>query len=455
MEGASILQVERILSGRKLYAAPSLEYIPMIYTPLYFYVSALLCKLFGSSFFGLRLVSLVSSLGCLFFVYRFVQKEGCGRWAAIVASGFFAATYGLTRGWFDIARVDSMFLFLALCSLYILKNAKSISNLAVAGAVAALAFQTKQSELLIFAMMAVYAAYIHRKQAAYFIGAYVGLVIISAFLLNRSTNGWYYYYVFSLPSKHPIDSTKWMIFWNADLMPALTIAMAASALYLCAGLDWAKNKRSAVFYICTTAGILASSWSGRLHSGGYINVLMPAYVWISVLSGLAIGRWIKRAGMDGDYRSFVGVIFIYGICIYQYIALLYNPFAYIPNSKDYDAGQNLVRTIAKTDGEVFIPFHPYLAVLAGKRSTFHRMAFADIDRSTDKEKIKMLHRELNQVISHRHFDMIILDDLWMRNQVSKKYRLIGPAFKHNSEFWPKSGLPKRPQYIYKLRQARS
>ncbi|MHC4458094.1 MAG: hypothetical protein ACYS0I_13605, partial [Planctomycetota bacterium] len=40
MEGGSVHQIERILEGKKLYVSPSLEFVPYIYPPLYFYVSA-------------------------------------------------------------------------------------------------------------------------------------------------------------------------------------------------------------------------------------------------------------------------------------------------------------------------------------------------------------------------------------------------------------------------------
>lgn len=451
MEGASALQVRQILSSRQLYVAPSLEFIPMIYTPLYYYVSALIAGLIGSGFLSLRLVSFISSLGCMVLIYRFVKGEGYGRWLAITTVGLFAATYALTRGWFDIARVDSMFLFLALWALYILRSARSSWSMAAAGILAAMAFQTKQSELPIIAVMIVYAVYAHRQRAIYFVATSLGLIAISAVLINYSTNGWYNYYVFSLPSKHPIDEAKWMSFWFNDLTPTLKVAIVVSILYLLRGLDWTHNKNQAMFYMCATAGMIATSWSGRLHSGGYVNVVIPAYAWISVLFGLGIGRCLERAHANHNILSLSITLIIYGLCIFQYASLLYDPIAFVPSAADYYAGQALVRSIAEVNGDVFVPFHPYIATLAGKHPSFHRMAFADIDRSTDEATKNRLHEELDMAVSQGRFDTIILDDFWLRDRVSLRYKSAGPAFEHTSEFWPKTGLPKRPQYIYTLR----
>ena len=64
MEGAVADHVLRILSGQPLYVRPSLDFVPFVYPPLYFYVSAGFAKLLGFSLLPLRLVSLLSSLAC-------------------------------------------------------------------------------------------------------------------------------------------------------------------------------------------------------------------------------------------------------------------------------------------------------------------------------------------------------------------------------------------------------
>ena len=72
MEGGSVEIVGRVLHGQALYVAPSLHYVPYTYPPLYFWVSALVAKMTGLSFLPLRLVSFVSSLGCL--------RPACSGW---------------------------------------------------------------------------------------------------------------------------------------------------------------------------------------------------------------------------------------------------------------------------------------------------------------------------------------------------------------------------------------
>jgi len=446
IEGASLVQMRRILAGQQIYVPPSLEYVSMIYTPLYFYVSAAVAELVGNGFLGLRLVSIISSLGCLAIIYKFVRKEGYGLWPAISACGLFAATYGLTTGWFDIARVDSLFLFLALGSLYLLRFAKSSLHLVAAGIIAAMAFQTKQTGLIVAAPMMIYAILVFRSRALYFAVTCLGLIAASAIIMNWVSSGWYSYFAWDIPNQHAIDQTKWIIFWFGDLMPKLFVSIAACLLYLTVGLDWNQKRKHATFYICATLGMIAAGWMGRLHNGGFINVVMPTYAWISILFGLEIGRRLERSGSS---KSAYPAIIIYSLCIMQFASAVYNPLTFIPSREDYRAGKSLVQLIARSKGDVFIPFHPYLALLSGKRGFMHRMVASDIFRSKDKVMKDKLNDDLKEAISKKRFDLIILNDHWIRDCVSSNYKYAGRVFQNQSAFFPKTGLRTRPESIWK------
>ena len=75
MEGGAVEMVGRVLHGQALYVAPSLHYVPYTYPPLYFWMSALVAKMTGLSFLPLRLVSLVSSVGCFGLLFWMVKRE--------------------------------------------------------------------------------------------------------------------------------------------------------------------------------------------------------------------------------------------------------------------------------------------------------------------------------------------------------------------------------------------
>src|SRR5260221_11806249 len=75
MEGGAITEVRVAISGRSLFGPPSLEFTPFVYAPAYYYVSALASLFIGLRYSTLRLVSLVSILGCFVLLGRWVRDE--------------------------------------------------------------------------------------------------------------------------------------------------------------------------------------------------------------------------------------------------------------------------------------------------------------------------------------------------------------------------------------------
>jgi 4-amino-4-deoxy-L-arabinose transferase-like glycosyltransferase len=91
--------------------------VPTIYTPLYFYVSALAARLLGPSLLTLRLVSLVASIGSAALIAHLVWRETRSRPASLVAAGLFVCSTALAETSLDLARVDALCLCLLLAGL--------------------------------------------------------------------------------------------------------------------------------------------------------------------------------------------------------------------------------------------------------------------------------------------------------------------------------------------------
>jgi len=71
---AVLSQANRVLMGQALYVEPSAAYVPLIYQPLYFYVTAAFIKLFGVGMFAPRLLSLLSSCGCMLIIFLITKN---------------------------------------------------------------------------------------------------------------------------------------------------------------------------------------------------------------------------------------------------------------------------------------------------------------------------------------------------------------------------------------------
>ena len=75
LEGGAVEIVRRVAEGQAIYVQPSVHYVPYPYTPLYFWVSGALAHVTGVGFLPLRLVSLLSSLGCCAVLIRIVWER--------------------------------------------------------------------------------------------------------------------------------------------------------------------------------------------------------------------------------------------------------------------------------------------------------------------------------------------------------------------------------------------
>ncbi|MBI4832962.1 MAG: glycosyltransferase family 39 protein, partial [Candidatus Lindowbacteria bacterium] len=314
LEGSLVDHVRRILAGQRLYVIPSLEFIPFFYTPLYFYLSAGVSKILGVGFFPLRLISFIASLGCFAVLYLIVERETKSRFSAFLSASLFAATFRASGAWFDIARVDSLFLFFLLAAVYAVRFKTSLNWTVLAGALISLSFLTKQTALIISLPIMLYCVYADWRRSIFLIGIVASVVTGTTLLLDNIHDGWYAYYIFRVPAHHAIIRNMFVDFWTKDLLLALPVACLMSAWCLYAKFSY-MTRKTFLFYFLMTGGMVGASWLSRLHEGGYDNVLMTAYAALSILFGLTVHtaiRWLRT--MSLGVRS-PGETAIYLACI--------------------------------------------------------------------------------------------------------------------------------------------
>jgi 4-amino-4-deoxy-L-arabinose transferase-like glycosyltransferase len=449
MEGGSAGHVARVLAGEGLYAPPTLAFTPFIHTPLYFQVSAWFTQLLGEGFLPLRLVSFLSSLFCFALVGCFVARECGDRRAGLLAAGLLAASFEISGAWFDIARVDSLFLLFTLGSLYLLRFGKTHPAAVVAGVLGGCAFFTKQTALVVLAPFLICAVVARVRMWVAFSAALAVIVVVGCLLLDARSDGWFAYYVFDLPAQHRIRWRELDGFWRLDVLARLPVAAAAAVAFFGVSRFGANDPRR-LYYPCLAIGTLGASLLSRLHSGGYDNVLLPAYVGLAILFGLGVNESLRSAVAR---RRPVAALVIYVLCLIQFAMLAYDPRKQIPSERDRSAGERLVETIRSFEGEVLVVSHGYLAGLAGKRRSAQWMAIADILRAGEGPVKDDIENEITGAIRERRFAAIIIDGDWYEEDLEAHYELRGSAFDDDSVFWTRTGLRTRPERIYVPKRA--
>lgn len=452
VEGGMVDEVQRIVNGQGIYVAPSINYVPFLYPPLYFYVSAWVAKIFGGGFFSLRLVSIISSFVSFSAIFMIVYRESKDWLAAFLSVGLFAASFRLTGAWLDVGRVDSLFLAIWLVFVYFVKGEQNFKYAALSGLLAVLAFLTKQTALIICLPVIAYLFWRNWKYA-FTLSLVAALTAgIITLILNQFSAGWYAYYIFGLlPPEWPSSAfITFITSWNVDFLVHLPLAILFVIFFFMIQLG--ANRPAFFMWLSIFAGAFAGSYLSRVKTGGYDNVLLPAYAVISILFGLGLNELLKTVNrLYADHKNQIEA-FLYTACLIQLIILFYNPFTQIPTRSDIDAGYELIQLISKTDGEVYLPDHGYLTTLAGRKAYAHQGAIWEVLRGDPQSKgTALLIEDLNRAIRGQKFDMIIIDSVdwnYCCAEIQEYYTRQGEMFKDNSFFYPVTGWVKRPTYIY-------
>ena len=438
LEGNSLVEVHRILAGQALYPAPTAGYVPDGYPPLYFAVSAAAARVLGVSYLPLRLVSLVSSLACFALLARLVQRETGSIAAGTGAAGLFAATYFATGTWFDVGRVDSLFLALSIGGLYAARWMRGTPGAVAAGLLLAAAALTKQTGLAEgAAVIAALLAGPRRGLACVAALAEVTVLGVSTLVLGLTSGGWYIYYVFELMSEHSLTGRSFGWFWTL-LLPAHGPGRVRRS---------DRRAPGAPVLLAGCAALAVEGYAALVHSGGGINDVLPAYLAVALLAGLAIGgaatRWVTAVS---------------GLLVLAQTALLlsgFHPSRAIPASADRAVGERLIAGLRQFGGRVAIPADPGLSLLAGMTPVAHQDAAYDVLRSSDQAAITRFEASAAAAVAARRFSAIITDGPGLPRgyppSLSRYYRqcpqplLAGvPA----ALFRPVAGIRARPASVW-------
>jgi hypothetical protein len=357
MESAMMTSIWRLGQGKPLYSAPTLQWVPFLYAPLFFHISALAAKFTGFTYVAPRLVSIIATFGAFGLIYAFVRRETGSHAPALIAVGLYAAMYPVVQGWFDVGRVDSLSVFFFLAALYCTRW----MNPLVAAAVWILAFQTKQS-VLPFALVAFLPDWQRPRRMFVGIASISALAYASVYLSNRFSGGWYSFYVFGVARQLRFQPRLAAMYLPHDLLEPLGIAIALIGVALVImPVQWRERKAS--FYAILTLVVVGGIGFVRAHDGANVNALMPVYAWLAVLFGLAIHRLLTWC--DTVRTPLPAAV------VWLFVAVQLASHVYLPGRFKISADAIAYRTsfldaVRAYPGDVWLANHSFDSILAGK-----------------------------------------------------------------------------------------
>ncbi len=422
MEGGMLVHAWRLMHGQTIYPAPSVDFIPYLYTPGYPALLGALGKVFGLGYALGRAVSAVSLVAVLalaaWAVLRGDDDRGPGIAGAAVACGIIAATYPWVEGWYDLVRGDTLFLAVALAGLVVLqRGARRPGLVALAAALLGASFFLKQTGVLLVAAGGAALLVLNWRAVPLYVGVAGAIGGGGTLLLNNLTDGWFWVYIYQVHQQHDTNVDRfWRSYGNIfGKFPVLTAVLAATLVAVAAAAI-ARRRLPAgagafLYWLWIVACGTVMGALGWATQWAHFNAYIPAMTFAGIAGGAAIPA---LAGcVAGRLRLALPAVAAAALAA-QLALAWWSPRSLLPAPEDRAAGDRLIARVAAMPGDVFIPSHPFYAVLAGKPPHTHRMGILDVTTvSPTKKPLPPRAREvagLEDALRSGRFAAVILDD---------------------------------------------
>jgi hypothetical protein len=405
IESGMLVTVLRVLHGQGIYVPPTLHYVPYLYAPVYFYLAAAATKLTGIAghgYAGLRLLSALATLGGVAAIYRLVRFWTPQRVAAIAAAGLYAGCYSLADSFFDVGRVDSLFVLFVLLALLAQQRGRPV----LAALVWVLAFQTKQT-VLPLAIVVLCAELPRPRRFLAAIGTYCLAAGASVTLFNHATGGWYGYYLFQVARGLPVVWRQVALYLPLQVLAPLAVAwVVIGAAVVITRPRWSGDQ--GLFVAVVSLALFGGTWFVQAHRGASTNAMMPVYAWTAVLFGVAMGRLLSFTQAAQNRRAALLVTAAVGA---QLVALVYNPGAYVPPVGARAASDAFVAKLTTLPGDVYVLNHSYDEVLAGKQIHAEGEALGAVLDAPATPRTNAVRAELAQALAQRPYSAVVVDSV--------------------------------------------
>lgn len=360
IEDGLLLTSLRLVNQQPIFLPPNAEFVPHVYMPLSMILGSLLFKVTGPGFWPLRLISLAATLTTTMLIYWITRRESGLSWLGWVCAGLFLGGYRITGFWYELVRVDSLFVALTLAGVTLgIYGAGSRRGLVGSAILLTLAFFTKQTALLMGLALTLYLFIKIGRRVWLFVLTFSLLILIPVMILNSLSQGWFLYYTFHIAGINPLEFSRVLNFIGGELwgvMIGLSLMALAAGFLALRAARWRMIHQKPWYFFIGVAILI--SGLGRASVGGNLNNLIPAYTWLCLAPALC---WRERPNRPNWQEILIPLLILI-----QFGLGVYNPLRYLPTPIMHESGDRLITKIASIQGEVLVLMHPYYTWLAGK-----------------------------------------------------------------------------------------
>jgi hypothetical protein len=457
MTGSVRDAVARVRDGKPLYGPPSVEFIPFLYTPLYYWTAGKLAHVTGV-FAACKIVSLGATFGAMWAIARIAKIFEAPRLWTALAVLLHVSAFSFTLLFYDLERVDGLEATLALVALAVVLGGAGTLRTAGAGVLFALACFAKQPGFFALASVVVGLAVTgDRKRAAALLGAALVALVILFGIAHVTTGGWFWFYCFELPRAHGLEPKVLSTFFVVD-MPRAFLLSAASIALATRGAHAVLKRRKLdgrdIVFASVVGGTMVSAFFLRAHRGGYPNVLMAwtpfacAAVAVAAKRAQAVAEETRAAPLvEGVLLAAVSM---------QFLAFVFDPNDLSPKAVDVKAEEDLKTYVHKLEeqGEVLVTTTGHIT----KQMHFHSASLYDIVDAKQPPP-----EDYVRALEARRFVAILLaapDDppcrtpqcREMRDAIERSYFVASFVLYSPGRMGGKVGFDGRPRWVLRPRK---
>ncbi len=451
IEDAMLLQAWRVAEHQPVYLPPNADFAPQVYMPLYTWLGGWLFRLTGPAFWPLRGLSLAATTVIALLLVTLGRRVGAGWAVAWAGAGLFLAGYRLNGGWYELARVDTLYVALALGGMTVaIFGRNPTRRLLLAGLLLALSTLTKQNALFLGLVLGVYLLWVEGGRAWRYWLLFLGLTGSVAAWQQLSTHGWFSYYVIHIAYASPVELGRVWASLRREFLGAMGILTLG---WLGGSLFWLlRSDRRAHPWPLFIGAALFVSLSGRASVGGNLNNLIPGYAFLCLAPALVAADCRRLSA-----RRQAWVLPALTVALVGQFALTlvnpmrgYTPAQFRPTPAMRAAGDALVARLRQVDGDVWVMLHPFYALLAGKAPGVH---IQTLWHARERGELP-LPDDLAARLHDRAYALIISDDTYYFERdpallalLNATYQVVGtlPADESPPTL---SGVRVRPKLIY-------
>jgi hypothetical protein len=457
MEGTVLEHCRRALHGLPVYPAPTPEYVPLAYNPLYCYVSVPFCRLFGDGLATLRFVSILGMATIGIFTFLVVRNKTGSTAAGYIALGLFAAAYMAMDAYLDSAHSDSWLIATAMLGTLLLDGNKSVVRNMVGLLLLVASFWFKQHGA-VFAVGGLLFLFLHSGWKTSLVYALVVLIAGPAVYLFAGQHlfgTYFHYFTWSVPSQwSEITSKTFLRYFGLIALNYLPVAVPACWWWL---LQFRKGMKDFDVWRFQLPFAMLTGFMGALDAGSSNNVFIAQGVWFIVVGMIAlkeIGTRYPWFGLNKGAQILVACTFAF---------FLYDPQTVVVSSQADAKYEELLDELKKLPGQVYAPSLGQLQRGYEFFPTANWVALEDMIRGPGKNPQNHANTRLllAPLLGHenRHY---ILANVPLSSQpflaFLQDYYIMEKDYA--DRFKPLRVLPKRsdhgwPQYLYRQKNTQN